>query len=80
MLQFVAAGLGVSIVPLALAKASESSLGLYTLPFRDQGFRMPKWKLAILARSQRQKFAGQTVLNLMLEALTQAQKEKPNAT
>ena len=74
MLQFVAAGLGVSIVPFALAKASEASLGLQILPFRDQGFRMPKWKLALLVRSQRQKIAGQTALNLMLEALTQTPK------
>ena len=71
MLQFVAAGLGVAIVPLALAKASEASLGLAILPFRDQELRMPKWKLAILVRSQRQKLAGQTVLKLMLEALMQ---------
>ena len=75
MLQFVSAGLGVSIVPLALAKASEASLGLHILPFRDQGFRMPKWKLAVLVRSQRRGLSGQTVLNLMLEALTQTRKD-----
>lgn len=74
MLQFVSAGLGVSIVPLALAKASESALGLRILPFRDQDFRMPKWKLEILVRPQRQKLAGRTVLNLMLEALTKTPK------
>ncbi len=74
MLQFVAAGLGVSVVPLALAEASKASLGLHILPFRDQGFHMPKWDLAILVRSQRQKLATQTVLNLMLEALTQTPK------
>ena len=75
MLQFVSAGLGVSIVPLALAKASETSLGLHILPFRDQDFRMPKWKLAVLVRSQRRALAGQTVLNLMLEALMQTPKD-----
>ncbi len=75
MLQFVAAGLGVSIVPLALAKASERPLGLHILPFRGQSFRMPKWKLAILVRSQRQRLSGQSVMDLMLEALTQAQKQ-----
>ncbi len=80
MLQFVAAGLGVSIVPLALAKASATSLGLQILPFRDQGFRMPKWKLAILVRSQRQKLAGQNVLNLMLEALKQTAKSTAKTT
>ena len=69
MLQFVAAGLGVAIVPLALAKASERK-GLHILPFHDQRFHMPKWKLAILVRSQRQKLPGQTVLDLMLEAIT----------
>ncbi len=75
MLQFVGAGLGVSIVPFALAKASEASLGLHILPFRDQGFRLPKWKVAILIRPQRRKLAGQTVLNLMLEALTHTSKD-----
>ncbi len=71
MLQFVSAGLGVSIVPLALAKASKASLGLHILPFRDQGFHLPKWKLVILVRSQRRTLTRQTVLNLMLEALTE---------
>lgn len=70
LLQFVGAGLGVAIVPLALAKASESNLGLHILPFRDQRFHMPKWKLVILVRSQRQRLPGQTVLDLMLEAIT----------
>ena len=79
MLQFVAAGLGVSIVPLALARASERPLGLHILPFRDQRFHMPKWKLAILIRSQRQKLPGQTVLDLMLEAITQARSPRPDA-
>jgi DNA-binding transcriptional LysR family regulator len=70
LLQFVAAGLGVAIVPSALAKASERNLGLHILPFQDQRFHMPKWKLVILVRSQRQKLQGQTVLDLMLEAIT----------
>ena len=79
MLQFVAAGLGVSIVPLALAEASATSLNLHILPFRDQDFRMPKWKLVILVRSQRQKLAGQTVLDLMLEALMKTPKHPEKA-
>ena len=74
MLQFVAAGMGVSIVPLALAKASQRHLGLHILPFRDQKFHMPKWKLAILVRSQRQRLPGKTVLDLMLDAINQAAK------
>ncbi len=74
MLHFVSAGLGVSIVPKALAKASERRLGLHILPFRNQSFRMPRWKLVLLVRSQRQKLAGPTVLDLMLEALTEASK------
>ena len=69
MLQFVAAGLGVAIVPLALAKAWERK-GLHILRFENQRFHMPKWKIAILVRSQRQKLPGQTVLDLMLEAIT----------
>ena len=74
MLQFVSAGLGVSIVPLALAQVSQRHLGLHILPFRDQSFRMPKWKLVILVRAQRNKLPGKTVLDLMLEAFTAAPK------
>ena len=76
MLQFVSAGLGVSIVPMALAKASERHLGLHILPFRDQKFRMSKWKLMLLVRSQRQRLPGLTVRDLMLEALTQVNRSR----
>ena len=40
MMQFVAGGLGVSIVPAALAKACAPALRLHILPFNDQSFRM----------------------------------------
>lgn len=74
MLRFVAGGVGVSIVPSALAKAWAPTLKLGVLPFRAQKFHMPKWKLVILTRSQRQKLPGKTVQDLMLEALTGATK------
>jgi DNA-binding transcriptional LysR family regulator len=77
MLQFVAGGLGVSIVPSALAKAWAPVLKLHVLPFRAQRFHMPKWKLVLLNRSQRQRLAGKTVQDLMLETLIEAKKD-PN--
>ncbi len=74
MLRFVAGGVGVSIVPSALARTWAPILQLGVLPFRAQKFRMPKWKLVILTRSQRHKLPGKTVQDLMLEALTDATK------
>jgi DNA-binding transcriptional LysR family regulator len=74
LLSFVAGGLGVSIVPAALANVWAPVLKLQTLPFRDQNFHMPKWKLVILIRSQRHEPTGETVRKLMLEALTGAVK------
>ncbi len=72
MLRFVAGGVGVSIVPSGLARAWAPTLKLSVLPFRAQKFHMPKWKLVILTRSQRQKLPGKTVQDLMLGALTEA--------
>ena len=77
LLRFVAGGVGVSIVPSTLARAWAPVLKLHVMPFRAQKFHMPKWKLVVLRRSQRQKVAGKTVQDLMLEALMEA-KKKPN--
>ena len=74
MLRFVAGGVGVSIVPSALARAWAPTLKLGVLPFRAQKFHMPKWKLVILTRSQRQSLPGRTVQDLMLEALVESTK------
>ena len=76
MLHFVASGLGVAIVPSALAEVWAPVLRLHVMPFRDQSFQMPKWKLVLLIRSQRQKLPGKTVQDLMLETLIQAPKYK----
>ena len=75
MLRFVAGGIGVSIVPSVLANAWAPALKLHVMPFRAQKFHMPKWKLVILRRSQRQKLAGKTVQDLMLDALTEATRK-----
>ncbi len=80
MLRFVAGGVGVSIVPSALARTWAPILQFHVLPLRAPKFRMPKWKLAILTRSQRQKFPGKTVQDLMLEALTEATKNLTEGT
>ena len=74
MLRFVAGGVGVSIVPSVLARAWAPVLKLHVMPFRAQKFHMPKWKVVILRRSQREKLAGKTVQDLMLEALTEAKR------
>ncbi len=72
MLRFVAGGVGVSIVPSALARTWAPVLKFGFLPIRVQKFHVPKWKLVILTRSQRHKLPGKTVQELMLEALAEA--------
>ncbi len=74
MLRFVAGEVGISIVPSALARAWAPVLKLHVMPLRAQKFQMPKWKVVILRRSQRQKLAGETVQDLMLEALLAARR------
>ncbi len=73
MLQFVAGGLGVSIVPTALAKTSASSKQLQVLPIMTPTHRLPKWRIVIATRSQRQRSPGKTTVALFLETLATLQ-------
>jgi DNA-binding transcriptional LysR family regulator len=69
MLQFVAGGLGVSIVPSALARSSAHSSELHVLPITAQGHRLPKWRIVIATRAQRRRLPGKTTVELFLETL-----------
>ena len=69
MLQFVAGGLGVSIVPSALARTSAHSKQLYVLPVTTQAHRLPKWRIVIATRAQRRHIPGKTTVELFLETL-----------
>ena len=68
-LQFVAAGLGISIVPATLARAYAPGAKLRVIPFTNQDSRIPKWRLVLLARPLRRTTAAKTLPERMLEAL-----------
>jgi len=73
MLQFVAAGLGVSIVPSALASASPYSKQLHVLTVTTPAHPLPKWRLVIAVRAQRKHVPGKTTVELFLETLATLQ-------
>jgi DNA-binding transcriptional LysR family regulator len=73
MLQFVAAGLGVSIVPSALASTSPYSKQLHVLTVTTPAHRLPKWRLVIAVRAQRKHVPGKTTVELFLETLATLQ-------
>jgi DNA-binding transcriptional LysR family regulator len=68
-LYFVAHGLGVAIVPSALARSSTASHHLHTLRLLSQPPKLPKWRIAILTRPRRNDIPGKTTVGLFLETL-----------
>jgi DNA-binding transcriptional LysR family regulator len=68
-LYLVAHGLGVAIVPSALARSSASSRHLHTLRILSKPPKLPKWRLAILTRPSRNDIPGKTTVELFLETL-----------
>lgn len=73
MLQFVAGGLGVSIVPSALATTSPYSKQLHVLPVMTPAHRLPKWRIVIAVRMQRKHVPGKSTVELFLETLATLQ-------
>lgn len=73
MLQFVGAGLGVSIVPSALASTSPYSKQVHVLTVMTPAHRLPKWRLVIAIRAQRKHVPGKTTVELFLETLATLQ-------
>jgi DNA-binding transcriptional LysR family regulator len=73
LLQFVAGGLGVSIVPSALARTSAYSKQLHALPVTAQAHRLPTWRVVIATRTQRKQIPGKTTVEVFLETLATLQ-------
>jgi DNA-binding transcriptional LysR family regulator len=69
LLYLVARGLGVAIVPSALARSSAQSPNLCALRIVSATPKLPKWKLAILTRNRRRDLLGKTTVELFLETL-----------
>jgi len=70
-LYFVAQGLGVAIVPSALARSSAKSHHLHTLRILSQAPKLPKWRIAILKRPRRNDIPGKTTVELFLETFAE---------
>jgi DNA-binding transcriptional LysR family regulator len=70
-LYFVAHGLGVAIVPSALARSPTASHQLHTLRILTQPPKLPKWRIAILTRPRQNGIPGKTTVELILETLTE---------
>jgi DNA-binding transcriptional LysR family regulator len=73
-LYFVAHGLGVAIVPSALARSSTVSPHLHTLRITSQTPKLPKWRIAILTRPRRKDIPGKTTIELFLETLAEVSR------
>jgi DNA-binding transcriptional LysR family regulator len=68
-MQFVEKGLGVAVVPSALARSLTASRQILSLKIRNQDPDPPRWRLAILRRSRQNVLAGKNTVDLFLEAL-----------
>jgi len=62
-------GLGVSVVPSALAWSSPHSEQLHTLLIRMQDQELPKWRIGIATRTERHTALGKTTVDLILDTL-----------
>jgi DNA-binding transcriptional LysR family regulator len=70
MLEFVAAGLGVAIVPEGLARVSAHSKHMHVLTFAKHDLPLPKWRVVIATRVQRRSLLQKkTTVDLFLETL-----------
>jgi DNA-binding transcriptional LysR family regulator len=70
-LNFVAHGLGVAIVPSALARSSTALHHLHILRILSPPPKLPKWRIAILTRPRRNDIPGKTTVELFLETLAE---------
>jgi DNA-binding transcriptional LysR family regulator len=68
-LQFVGAGLGVAVVPSALARSSADLRQIHSLRIVDRDQRFPKWRIAILTRLRQKNLEGKSTVDLFLETL-----------
>ena len=71
LLQFVSFGLGVAIVPAALVRSSKYVSQLHILKITQGSPRMPKWRIAIVVRSQKRQPHEKTNVRLFLETLSE---------
>jgi DNA-binding transcriptional LysR family regulator len=69
-LQFVEKGLGVAVVPSALARSLAGLRRILSLKISNQDPSPPRWRIAILRRPRQKDLPGKSTVDLFLEALT----------
>jgi DNA-binding transcriptional LysR family regulator len=68
-LRFVGKGLGVAIVPSALALSTASARQIHSLRIVDRNPQLPRWRIAIITRSRQKVLPGKSTVDLFLESL-----------
>jgi DNA-binding transcriptional LysR family regulator len=68
-MQFVANGLGVAIVPSAVARSFKESGGGVVLRISRRDGRLPAWRVAILRSTKKKRLTGTDIVDLFLEKL-----------
>jgi DNA-binding transcriptional LysR family regulator len=68
-MQFVANGLGVAIVPSAVARSFKESGGGVVLRIGRREGRLPAWRVAILRSTKKKRLTGTDTVDLFLEKL-----------
>ena len=68
-MQFVASGLGVAIVPSAVARSFKESGGGVVLRIGRRDGHLPVWRVAILRSTKKKRLTGTDTVDLFLEKL-----------
>ena len=68
-MQFVANGLGVAIVPSAVARSFKESGGGVVLRIGRRDGHLPAWRVAILRSTKKKRLTGTDTVDLFLEKL-----------
>ena len=71
VLQFVAAGLGVAIIPSELTRYWAHPEQFHALRIKASGAPLPKWRIVIVTRAPRRSLPGKTTVDRFLETLAE---------
>lgn len=69
-LQFVQHGLGVAVMPSALARSFAPTGKIVTIKLRAESPAIPKWRIAIVRRPRQKTQLGKSTADLLLEILS----------
>ena len=70
-LQFVQHGLGVAVIPSALARSFATTGEIVTIKLRAESPAIPKWRIAVVRKPRQKTQLGKTTADLLLEILNE---------